>query len=125
MRYSICYKLNGKVEKYLKQKIKELAKEFNEPYLLNNPIPAHVTLKYPFEGKNIHEIENLLKNFVKKNKKTKIKVRKINNFHNKVVFLQFDFSKKAKTVFRNLIKTLHKIKWLEWNSFDDIEGKFH
>ena len=128
MRYSIGYLLSGEAKKFHEKKRKELAKKFNEPYLLENPIPSHSTLKYPFsaEKKQIKKIEDMIKGFVKKQKKEKIKIRKINNFHNKVVYLQLDFSKRANKIFKDLLKELGKFDWLEWGEYDKtIDGKFH
>ncbi len=126
MKYSICYLLTGEAGKFHKQKVKELAKKFNESYLLENPIPSHSTLKYPFRTNKIKEIEDVLKEFVKKQKKEKIKIRKINNFYNKVVCLQLDYSKKANKIFKSLVKRLKEIKWMDWNEYDrTIKNKFH
>ncbi|MFH1209417.1 MAG: 2'-5' RNA ligase family protein [archaeon] len=126
MKYSICYLLRGDVAKFHKQKVRELAKKFNELYLLENPIPSHTTLKYPFITQRIKEIEDMLKEFVKKQKKGKIEVRKVTNFNKKAVCLQLSFSKKANKTFKGLVKKLHKFDWLEWGVYDKtIDGKFH
>jgi hypothetical protein len=126
MKYSICYLLKGDIVKFHKQKVRELAKKFNEPYLLENPIPLHTTLKYPFRTKRIKEIEDMLKEFVRKQKKGKIQVRKVINFNKKAVCLKLDFSKKANKTFKDLVKELYKFDWLEWGEYDKtIDGKFH
>jgi len=128
MRYSIGYLLSGEAGKFHEKKRRELAKKFNEPYLLDNPIPSHSTLKYPFSAdkEQIKKIEGMIQVFVKKQNKEKIEIRKINNFHKKVVSLQLDFSKGANKIFRDLVKELGKFDWLEWGEYDKIlDCKFH
>ncbi len=126
MKYSLCYLLRGNAAKFHKQKIRYLAEKFNEPYLLENPSPSHSTLKYSFRTDKIWEIEDMLKEFVKKQKKEKIKIRRISNFNKKAVCLQLDFSKGANKTFKKLIKELKKFGWLEWREYDKtIDGKFH
>jgi hypothetical protein len=126
MKYSIWYLLTGEAGKFHKQKVKELARKFSEPHLLENPIPSHSTLKYPFRTDKIKEIEDMLKEFVKKQKKEKIKIRQINNFRNKVIYLQLDYSKRANQIFKKLVKELNKFEWLGWDKYDKIiDGNFH
>ncbi len=124
MKYAIVYLIRGKIEKYHKKLVRELAKKFNESYLLKNPIPSHATLKYSFRTNKIKEIEDIIKEFVKKQKPAKLEIKKINNFHKKVIYLQLNFSKKAIEIYRELIKRLDKISWLKWNKLDKKE-KFH
>lgn len=124
MRYSLAYLLTGDLKKYHKNLTKDLAKRFDEPYILDNPIPAHITLKYPFSTSKIKEIEILLTEFVKNNNSYPIKIKKIANFHKKVIVLHADFSNGAIKTHRRLMKELKQIKGLEWNKFDK-EEKFH
>lgn len=124
MKYAIVHLLTGKAREYHVKLVKTLAKEFNEPYLIKNPIPSHITLKYSFKTNKIKEIEKSLESFIKDKKQSDIKIRKINNFDKKVLYLQVDFSKKATKVYRELLKELKKIKYLNWRKFDAKE-KFH
>lgn len=124
MKYSIVYLIRGKTEKFHKKKVKELALKFKEPYLLDNPIPSHATLKYPFLTNRIKEIEIMLKKFTENQNKSLIKIRKVKNFHKKVIYLKLDFSKESTKVFNNLIKELKKLKWLDWRKLDN-KRKFH
>jgi hypothetical protein len=125
MKYAIGYSLNGEAKKYHQKLVKELATKFKEPYLIENPIHPHVTLKYPFRTRKIKQIEKILEEFSKNHKSAKIKIRKINNFHKKVVFLQVDFSNEANKIYLDLKKELKKVDWLEWSEFDSLIGNFH
>jgi 2'-5' RNA ligase len=124
MKYAIVYLLKGEAQKYHKKLVRELALKFNEPYILDNPIPSHVTLKYPFKTDKINEIDKLLSEFVRDNKSSKARIRKIDNFHKKIVFLKVEFSKFAINNIRKLMKELKTITWLDWGEFDEKE-KFH
>lgn len=125
MKYVIVYLLQGEAKTYHKKLVKKLAIKFKEQYLTKNPVPSHATLKYSFETKKIKEIEELLKRFCKKHKSTNLKIRKINNLHKKIIYLQLDFSKEAIKIYRDLIKELKKVSWLRWRKYDKIGNKFH
>lgn len=124
MKYTIVYLIRGKPEKYHKKLVKDLAKKYDQRIPLK-VFPSHATLKYWFETDKIKEIENLLKNFVKKQKPAKIKIRKTMQFHNRAACLKLDFSPKANKIYKNLRKELKKLSWLTWKEQDDILGKFH
>src|SRR3989344_3477172 len=117
-KYVLVSLIRGKPQKYHGGIVKKLAKEFKEPYLIDNPIPAHITLKYNIYTNKIIEIEKVLKEFSKRYKKQPIKIDGISNFHKKVIFLKVVFSKRAVKLFRNLNMSLNKIPWLEWHKFD-------
>ncbi|MFH1840407.1 MAG: 2'-5' RNA ligase family protein [Nanoarchaeota archaeon] len=124
MEYRIVYLIKGKAEKYHKKLIKDLAKEYNQS-VPPKVFPSHATLKYRFETNRIKELESLLKNFVKKQKLAKIKIKRTMQFHDRVACLKLDFSKEANQVYKNLKKELEKISWLTWKEQDKMLGKFH
>lgn len=126
MRYSICCLLRGKFAEYHSKLVEELGNKFEERYLIENPRPCHITLKYPFEEKkNIEEVEKILEDFVRDVKVTKLKIDSLNQFNNKVVVFEIDFSKDAKEVFNNFQNELKTINWLDWREYDNISGKWH
>lgn len=126
MRYSICCLLRGEFEKYHSNLVNELGIKFNEKYLIENPRPCHITLKYPFDEKeDIKEVELLLENFVKNIKQSKLKIDSINNFNDKVAVFEIDFSNDAKEIFNKFQNELKKIKWIDWRDYDKISDKWH
>ena len=118
MKYSIFYLIKGKAEKYHQRLVKEVGPKFGERYMIENPLPSHITLKSPFETDNIKEIERLLKEFVKKHKKSKIEIRGFGNFDRHVAFLKIKPSKQAVQIQKELLKGIKKIDGVNVNEFD-------
>ena len=108
MKYAIFYLIKGKAEIYYKNIIKNIAKISGEKYLIDNPLPSHITLKYTFDAdkKQIKELEKIIGLFVKRQKKSKINIDGFNNFNKFVVYMDVKFSMEAKYVRNNLIKQL-------------------
>lgn len=109
MKYSIFYLIKGEHGKYVQKLIYEAGPKFGEDYMIKNPLPPHIVLKYPFETKNIKKIEKVLKEFAKKQKQSKIQINGFGNFRKFVVFLKTKFSKQALKTQKELIKQLQKI----------------
>lgn len=120
MRYSICFLVRGKFSKFHSSLVEKLGNKFDEKYLIENPRPTHVTLKYPFEDiGEILEVELLIKKYILNLKKTKISINKIKQFENKVVVFDFDFSKDAKKIILDFQNKLKKINWINFRDFDN------
>jgi 2'-5' RNA ligase len=118
MKYVIVYLINGKPERYHHKLVREVGPKFGERYLIENPRPSHVTLKYPFELKNSKKLEKFLREFAHRQKIHKIKIYGFGNFERHVAFLNTKFSKQAYYVQKSLIKELQKIKGIKARKFD-------
>ena len=73
MKYVIAYLIPNPVKKYQNSLTKELATNFRIRDVKNNIMP-HLTLKAPFITKNISAVEEVIKNFSSKTKKSKINI---------------------------------------------------
>ena len=109
MKYALVYLIKGKPKKYQQNLVKTVGPKFGERYVLESKLPAHITLKIPFDTSNIKPLENRLKEFVKKQKPAKIKITGFGNFRRFVAFLKFKFSKSAFKIQKDLIKELNKV----------------
>ena len=67
MSYFIGYLGTGEVDKYYRSITKDLAGRFGVKNLAEN-VPAHLTLKYPFESNGITTVENTISLFLKDKK---------------------------------------------------------
>jgi 2'-5' RNA ligase len=123
MKYSIAYLIKGNVEEYQRKIMKEFSEIFDIRDL-NNHIPPHITFKAPFETENVKELEELVANFCKNNKASKIKIGELGHFDNRVIYLDTKFSSDARIVYNNFIKELEKIEWISWREHDKL-GNFH
>jgi 2'-5' RNA ligase len=109
MKYSIFYLIKGPAEKYQQKLVKEVGPMFGENYMVENSLPAHITLHSPFELKSIKHLEELLNNFSKKHNKSKIKIEGFGNFKRFVAFLKTQFSKEGMKLQKELARELEKI----------------
>ena len=106
MKCTLVYLLKGKAGQLDDKLIKKIGIKFNERFIIDNPFPAHITLKGHFEVDDVREVENILKKFVKSHKKGKLKILGFSHFGNSVVFLRSVLSLKAREIQRDLIKEL-------------------
>ena len=109
MKLAIIFLLSGPSEKYHKRLVKEVGPKFGEMYLIESPLPSHVTLKSPFTIRNSKKVEEIIERITNNNKKTKIKVGGFGHFRKFVAFMKFNFSKQEKQIQKELIKELKKI----------------
>ena len=118
MKYAIVYLIRGKAEKYHQKLVREVGPKFGENYLLENPLPSHVTLKSPFRTNKIKKIELLIRAFVKKQHQYGILMGNFGNFRKFVIFSKTKFSRPARKIQKNLIKELKKLKGLKFQRYD-------
>ena len=119
----IVYLIKGKAEKYQQKLVKKVGPMFGETYMIEHPLPAHITLKSPFETDKLKKIESFLKEFVKKYKSDKIQIRGFGNFNKFVAFLNLKLGKSSKKVQKNLVAELKK-QGIKPHKFD-IKWKPH
>lgn len=124
MKYVLVYLIRGKAEKYHQKLVKEVGPRFGESYMIENPLPSHITLKSPFQLDNSKELENTLSLFAKKHKKVKIKINNFGNFRRFVAFLKISLPKKVVKIQKDLLKEVKKINGIELHEFD-IKWKPH
>ncbi len=109
MKYSIFYLIRGEAEKYHQSLVRKVGPMFGENYLVENPLPSHVSLKGSFESDKIKEIEKLLEDFVESLKPVEIKIEGFDNFRKFVAFLKIEFSKNAINAQRELVEKLQEV----------------
>jgi len=118
MKYSIFYLIKGNAKKYRDNLVNIVGQRFAENYVINSKLPAHITLKAPFETKNIKLIENILKDLTKRHKKQNIEIKGFGNFKKFVVFLIFKFSISALKIQEELIKKFRETKGINIKQYD-------
>ena len=103
MKYVLVYLIKGKVEKYHQNLVKNVGPKFDENYLIENPLPSHITLKYPFKTKNIKDLEKTLSRFSKRHKTSKMQINGFGNFRKFVIFLKINFPKPSQQIHKNFL----------------------
>lgn len=123
-RYVIVCLFKDDVLKFHEKLVNDVCYEFN---VKKQKLPAHFTIKAPFETDNIEEIEKITEEFVKNNNKQNIKISGFDKFRTDVVFMKVIPSKEALMVHDEFINNLKKVSWLKWKHHEgnDKNKVFH
>ncbi|MBS3077108.1 2'-5' RNA ligase family protein [Candidatus Pacearchaeota archaeon] len=106
MNIAIVNLVRGRPASYHKKLVKTVGIKFNEKKVLNKKIPSHITLKFPYEVKDIKEMEEIIKRLASQNQKFKIEIDGFGNFEEKVIYLKVKNPKKIKAIQRKLLGEL-------------------
>lgn len=117
MRYVVVSVLKGKAGIFNNNLRKEVYKKFNAK---SSKLPAHFTIKSPFESDDIIKLENTLDRFSKENYSTSYKVKGYDHFDDRVIFMKVFMSEEGKKLHDRLIDAMSKIDYI---NFDKLDGK--
>ena len=85
MRYVVVSVVKGKAGIFNNNLRKEVYEKFNAK---SSKLPAHFTIKAPFETDNIIELENILDKFSKENYCAPYKIKGYDHFDDRVIFMK-------------------------------------
>lgn len=114
--------------------IKDEALEFHEKLVADvctrfmvkrQRLPAHFTIKAPFETDKIKEIEKLTEDFCIQHSKSNITLRDYGHFRESVVYMNVQPSKESIKIHDQYIDKLSEIKWLQWKGNEGKGRIFH
>lgn len=136
MKCLIAALIKGKAGRFQQKLLYDVAKRFKVNGAVKRRPPAHITLKYSFKTSKIKEVEEAIKDFCKKNKSCRYKLKGFSYFGRDVIFIEVFPSKEMKKLHKKLILQLYKIKGMKRKKWDktthfhssiahsDIKGKF-
>lgn len=122
LRYVIVCLIKGEALKFHEKLVENVCFKFK---VNRQRLPAHFTLKAPFETENIEDMENLIENFCKERQKAPISLDGIGNFRNEVIYMALSHTDEALKIHDDLIDELHTLKWLSWRKNDGKGRTFH
>ncbi len=108
MRLSVFYLIKGECNRYIQRLTREVGPKFGENYLVENPLPSHITLKSPFIVSSSKKIEKVIEEFVKRQKKSEIIIRGFGNFDRFVAFLKPTSIKPVLKIQKGLVNKLEE-----------------
>ena len=117
MRYFIAYTLDGETKTAHEKLTNEIADTF-DVFRLSGYIPPHITLKYPFEAKEINDIEQILASFSLTHNRAPIKIHGFGSFDEETIFTDVLASAEAENLIQELMDALRTIPWLLFEKFD-------
>jgi 2'-5' RNA ligase len=122
MRYVIVYLIEGEALKFHEKLTNDICSRFN---VKRQRLPAHFTIKAPFETEEIDELEKLTEEFCLDNKVADIKIQDFGHFQKNVVYMDVLPSSEAIKVHDNYIDLIQTLPWLEWKSNEGKGRIFH
>ena len=122
MRYVIVSVVKGKAGNFNNNLRKEVFQKFNAK---SSKLPAHFTIKAPFEYDDIEELEEVLQNFCKTHKRAPYKIKNYNHFDNRSIYMEVIMSKEGKKLHDDLFDELNKISYINFGEKDGKDKVFH
>lgn len=122
MRYVIVSKVNGPAGFFNNNLRKDVFQKFNAK---SSKLPAHFTIKSPFESDDISDLEVILKNFADKNKKQRYTIKGYDHFDDRVIYMKVLMSKEGIELHNKLIDVLDSISYINFTSTDGKNKVFH
>ena len=99
MRYVVVSVVKGEAGNFNNNLRKEVYEKFNAK---SSKLPAHFTIKAPFEYDDIEELEEVLQNFCKTHKRAPYKIKNYNHFDNRAIYMEVIMSKEGKKLHDDL-----------------------
>lgn len=123
MRYVIVSVVKGDAGEFNNKLRKEVFKRFK---LKSSKLPAHFTIKSPFEyDGNIIELENCIENFVKKEKREPYILKGYDHFDDGVIYMKVYMSEEGRKMHDRLIEKMNEISYIKFNEKDGKDKVFH
>lgn len=121
-RYVLVCNIEGDALRFHEKVTSEVCQKFNKR---RQKLPAHVTLKAPFETDKIDELVDMLNDFSKNEYKASMEVKGFGRFRGDVVYMDVRLSDEAKRVHDKLMDELIKIPWIELKKNEGKDRVFH
>jgi len=123
MRYVIVCVVKGETGDFNNEMRKDIFQKFKAK---SSKLPAHFTIKAPFEyDKSITDLEEAISEFCKNEEKAEFSMNRYNHFDNRVIYMDVDMSRKGKILHNKLIDVLNDFDYIEFNKKDGKDKVFH
>lgn len=122
MRYVVVSVVKGPAGEFNNDLRKDVFSKFCAK---SSKLPAHFTIKSPFESDDISQLECILSEFSSHHNKTDYKISGYNSFGNRVIFMNVLMSKDGKIIHDKLIDSLSNIPYIKFDNKDGRDKIFH
>lgn len=123
MRYVIVCVVKGEAGDFNNKLRKDIYEKFNAK---SSKLPAHFTIKAPFEyDGSIIDLENNLEAFCKREKSQQFEMNKYDHFDNRVIYMKVNMSKEGKELHDRLIDEINKSPYINFSKTDGKDKVFH
>lgn len=122
MRYVIVCLIKGEAGEFHSEMVKSVSRSFN---VQGQKLPAHFTIKAPFEYDDISEIEKITDEFCNNASKSSFMMEGYDHFKNNVVFMDIKPSKETISAVESYISALKVVPNLQWKPNEKGKRRFH
>lgn len=123
MRYVVVCVVKGKEGDFNNNLRREL---FNKFKAKSSKLPAHFTIKAPFEyDKEITKLEKKLKKFCEHEKAEPFTIEGYDHFDDRVVYMKVNMPIKGKELHDRLIDKMNEVEYVEFDKKDGKDKIFH
>ncbi|GFP76033.1 2'-5' RNA ligase family protein [Clostridium fungisolvens] len=123
MRYVIVSVIKGKAGDFNNNLRKEM---FNKFKAKSSKLPAHFTIKAPFEYEgSIKEMEDQLKGLCEQSKVTPLTIDGFDHFDNRVVYMSMKLTDEGKEIHDKVIDVLQSFSFINFEGKEGKEKAFH
>ena len=123
MRYVIVCVVKGEAGDFNNNLRKELLEKLNAK---SSKLPAHFTIKAPFEYMGeITELNEILEDFSNNAKAEPFTINGYDHFDDRVVYMKVNMSKEAKDIHDSLIDKMSTVSYIEFEDKDGKDKTFH
>lgn len=123
MRYVIVSVVKGEAGDFNNNLRKDVFRIFEAK---SSKLPAHFTIKAPFEyDGSIEKLEKSLQDFAEKEKAEPYRIEGFEHFDDRVIYMKVAMSKKAKEVHDRLIDIMSKFPYMDFRRKDGKDKTFH
>jgi 2'-5' RNA ligase len=120
-RYVIVNLFDGEVLKFHNEIVRSVCETFD---VRPQKLPAHFTIKSPFEVADISEIEKLTDEFIKGKNQKNLNILGFNHFRDNVIYMEILPSDGLRELSRNYQTVLRSVDNLSWSE-NENEIVFH
>lgn len=121
-RYVIVCLLKGDIVEFHDQLVKKTCDSFS---VKRQMLPAHFTIKAPFETDDVSEIEAVTESFAREAYKSEITVDGFKSFGRRVIYMPVALSQEGRKTCESFIDQLKKVDGLEWKRNEKGEKTYH
>jgi len=123
MRYVIVAVIKGVAGDFNNKLRKEVYFKYGAK---SSKLPAHFTIKAPFEyNDSIIELEEILNNFCENENTSSFKIDGYDHFDESVIYMKVNMSSEGKAIHDRLIDELRKINYITFDKKDGKDKVFH
>lgn len=123
MRYVIVCVVKGSAGDFNNNLRRRVFEKFN---LKSSKLPAHFTIKAPFEyDGNIDDLENLIEDFCSQYESKTYSIEGYDHFDDRVIYMKVKMLDEGKIMHNDLIDRMEKVDYIEFNKNDGRDKIFH